>query len=115
MAYSSGMLTERITIAKRVEVADGFGRQGQTKYEVLGEFYAAKDFNRGVKALREGAFDAYDVVMFRMRYNEQVDRWCLIKHQDKWYRILSFNDSKRDNQIQITAEEMAQAPQLTSN
>jgi hypothetical protein len=44
-----------------------------------------------------------------------VDRWCLIKHQDKWYRILSFNDSKRDNQIQITAEEMAQAPQLTSN
>ena len=52
MAYSSGMLNKRITIATRAEEAQEFGKQGQARYTILGQFWAAEDFNRGVKSLR---------------------------------------------------------------
>lgn len=107
MGYSSGMLNKRIVIAQRATEENTFGKSGQPKYRILGEFWAAEDFNRGTKSLREGAFDAYDTVMFRMRYCQAVDRWCLVQYQDKWYQIMSFNADQQRNQIQITATEMA--------
>jgi SPP1 family predicted phage head-tail adaptor len=109
MAYSSGMMNKRIKIAKRVDSAGGdFGRSsGGNKYTILGEFWAAESFNKGVKSLREGAVDAYDTVMFRMYYHAGIDRWCLIQYQGRWYQIKSFNENYQDNEIQITATEMA--------
>ena len=102
------MLNRRIIIARRkADAADSFGKQGQPKYEMLGVFWAAEDFNRGTKSLREGAYDAYDIVMFRMRYCADIDRWCLIQYQGKWYQIQSFNADQQANQIQMTAIEMA--------
>ncbi len=109
MAYSTGMMNKRIKIAKRVDSAGGdFGRSsGGNKYTILGEFWAAESFNKGVKSLREGAVDAYDTVMFRMYYHAGIDRWCLIQYQGRWYQIKSFNENYQDNEIQITATEMA--------
>lgn len=108
MAYSTGILNKRVTVAKRTEDENQtFGKAGQPKYEILGTFWMAEDFSRGVKSLREGAFDAYDTVMFRMRYHAQIDRWCLLQYQGKWYQIQSFNTDYQNNQIQITAVEMA--------
>ena len=109
MAYSSGMMNKRVKVAKRYEEQNPTfgGSSSVTKYEILGTFWAAEDFNRGVKSLREGAYDAYDTVMFRMRYNAEIDRWCLLQYQGKWYQIQSFNASYQDNTIQITATEMA--------
>ena len=109
MAYSSGMMNKRVKVAKRYEEQNPTfgGSSSVTKYEILGTFWAAEDFNRGVKSLREGAYDAYDTVMFRMRFHEGVDRWCLLKFHGKWYQIQSFNESYQDNTIQITAIEMA--------
>ena len=103
------MMNKRVTVAKRYEEQNPTfgGSTSVTKYEILGTFWAAEDFNRGVKSLREGAYDAYDTVMFRMRYHEGVDRWCLLQYQGKWYQIQSFNESYQDNTIQITATEMA--------
>lgn len=110
MSYSTGMMNKRVKVAKRSENQNStFGGSGSnvTKYELLGTFWAAENFNRGVKSLREGAYDAYDTVMFRMRYNKYIDRWCLIQYEGKWYQIQSFNASYQENQIQITAIEMA--------
>ena len=108
MAYSTGMMNRRITIARRADdQAESFGKSGQPRYTILGTFWAAENFNKGVKALHEGALDAYDTVMFRLRYNKDIDRWCLIKYSGKWYKIDSFNESYQDNQIQITATELA--------
>jgi hypothetical protein len=103
------MLNKRVTIAKRVaqEMGDFGMASGGQKYEILGTFWSAEDFNRGTKALREGAVDAYDTVMFRMRYHEGIDRWCLLKYQNRWYQIESFNENYQLNQIQITAHEMS--------
>lgn len=109
MAYSSGMMNKRVKVAKRYEEQNPTfgGSSSVTKYTVLGTFWAAEDFNRGTKALREGAVDAYDTVMFRMRYHEGIDRWCLLKYQNRWYQIQSFNADYQQNQIQITAIEMS--------
>ena len=102
-------MNKRIKIAKRVDSEGGsFGRSsGGQKYTLLGEFWAAQTFNKGVKSLRDGALDAYDTVMFRMRYNAEIDRWCLVQYHGRWYQIQSFNEDYQTNEIQITAKEMA--------
>lgn len=109
MAYSTGMMNKRVKIAKRVDSEGGsFGRSsGGQKYTMLGEFWAAESFNKGVKSMREGAVDAYDTVMFRMRYYAEIDRWCLVQYHGRWYQIQSFNEDYQTNEIQITAIEMA--------
>ena len=109
MSYSTGMMNKRIKIAKRVDSEGGsFGRSsGGQKYAMLGEFWAAETFNKGVKSMREGAVDAYDTVMFRMRYHAEIDRWCLVQYHGRWYQIQSFNEDYQTNELQITATEMA--------
>ena len=109
MAYSTGMMNKRVKIAKRVDSEGGsFGRSsGGQKYTMLGEFWAAESFNKGVKSMREGAVDAYDTVMFRMRYHAEIDRWCLVQYHGRWYQIQSFNEDYQTNELQITATEMA--------
>ena len=109
MGYSSGMIGKRIKIAKRIDSTGGdFGRSsGGQKYTLLGEFWASEKFDKGMKSLREGAVDAYDIVMFRMRFNAEIDRWCLIQYQGKWFQIQSCNEDYQTNEIQITAKEMA--------
>jgi SPP1 family predicted phage head-tail adaptor len=109
MAYGAGMLKYRIKIAKRA--ADTMGKYGQNsggqKYQLLGTFWAGETFSKGAKALQEGAMEAYDVLMFRMRYRSDIDRWCLIQYRGKWYEIKSLQEDYQDNQIQIIAKEMA--------
>ena len=107
MAYSAGMLNKRITFYKRATAEDGkYGKNSAgEKYEFAATCWAAEDFNKGVKALRQGAVEAYEVVMFRLRYRSDIDRWCLIKYDGRWYEIESFNANYQENQIQITAHE----------
>ena len=102
-------MNKRIKVAKRVDSEGGsFGRSsGGQKYTLLGEFWASEKFDKGMKSLREGAVDAYDTVMFRMRYNANVDRWCLIQYLGKWYEIQSLNGDYESNQLQMTAIERA--------
>lgn len=107
--YDAGMRNKRITIARRAESSGGqFGvRSAGQQYEIIGDFWAAEDFNRGTKAMREGAVDAYDTVMFRMNWYEGIDRWCIIRYDGTWYQSTSFNASRQANTIQMTATEMA--------
>lgn len=108
MGYSTGMMKYRVQVAKRAtDESASFGKSGQPKYEILGTFWMGETFNKGVKAMREGALDAYDTVMFRCRYNANIDRWCLLKFHGKWYQITSFNEDYQENQLQMTAVEMA--------
>lgn len=101
-------MNKRVTVAKRA-ADDGatFGKSGQPKYEIVGTFWMAETFTKGVKAMHEGALDAYDTVMFRCRYNKNIDRWCLLRYHGKWYQITSFNEDYHENQLQMTAIEMA--------
>ena len=113
--YSRDLLQERVAVAKRYEEqSQTFGGSSTvTKYEWLNKaesdhgFWCKHDWNRGTNALREGAVDAYDTVMFRMDYDPNIDRWCLLQFDGVWYQIQSLNASFHENKIQITAIEMS--------
>ena len=48
MAYTSGMMNKRVVVAKRAaDTATNFGKNGQMRYSILGEFWAAEDFIAG--------------------------------------------------------------------
>ena len=129
--YSRDLLQERVAVAKRVaqEMGDFGMASGGQQYEWLNQvesdhgFWCKHDWNKGVKSLREGAYDAYDTVMFRMDFDPAIDRWCLLQFEGKWYQIQSLNGSQRENKLQITAIEMANqkvtivepTPEPTSN
>ena len=101
-------MNKRVTVARRAtDTQNDVRMSGQPKYEILGTFWMSETFSKGVKALHEGALDAYDTVMFRCRYNKDIDRWCLLQYQGRWYQITSFNEDYHDNQLQMTAVELA--------
>ena len=109
MAYSTGMMKYRVTVAKRYQdTQETFGKSGQPKYELLGTFWMAETFTKGVKAMHEGALDAYDTVMIRMRWNNFTTRDSLLIYDGITYQILSFHADKQENEIQITACELVQ-------
>ena len=114
MSYSTGMMSKRVGVLSRMAARDGeFGRgsSGQA-YVVSQVVWASVDFVRGLKALREGAMDAYDTVMFRLRWNPSVTRESLLWHGGHVYEIQQLNAERQRNQLQITAQER---PDLEKN
>ena len=103
MAYESGFLYNRVTI-KNKTAGTGFG--DTTAYIAVGTVWANVSFSKGMKALREGALDAYDTVIIRMRYNPIVQRDSHIVHDGVEYQIQSFHRNHRENIVQITAVEV---------
>lgn len=106
MAYTSGLLKYRVTILNK-QVATGFGET--TSYQPAATVWADITWNKGVKALREGALDSYDTVLIRMRYNDVVTRDSRLQHGGVTYQIQSLHADRQANTIQITATEMVQA------
>lgn len=107
MSYSTGMMNKRVAVLSRMAASAGeFGRgSGGQTYVVSQEVWAAIDFVRGLSALREGALDAYDTVMIRMRWNPTVTRESLLWHDGRMYEVQQLNSERQRNQMQITAQE----------
>ena len=106
MAYSTGMMNRRVHIMTRSNGTGSFGKNSAgVTYAYAATVWAAVDFNRGTKSLREGAYDGYDRVMFRMRWNATIDRNAMLVWDGKTFQIESFNSDKYQNTIQITAVE----------
>ena len=103
MGYSSGFLKYHVTILNKV-TATKFGET--TRYEKAAEVHADVSWSKGVKALREGALDAYDTVLIRMRWNNIVTRESRLECDGKTYQIQSLHADRQDNIIQITATEI---------
>lgn len=108
MAYSTGMMNKRVTVAQKDTDATGaFGRNSAgVTYTVLGTFWAAVSFVRGVRAMSEEAVTAFDTQMVRMRYHAGIDRDCLLGYDGKCYAIQSLNEDRQDNVIQMTVVEL---------
>jgi len=103
MAYTSGLLKYRVTILNK-QVAAGFGEA--TSYQPAACVWADVTWSKGAKALREGALDAYDTVLIRMRWNNIVTRDSRLQCDGVTYQIQSLHADKQDNTIQITATEI---------
>ena len=107
--FTSGMRNHRITILNKVAPAEkAFGEK--TGYRREGSLSSSYEFNKGTRALREGALDAYDSVMFRLNFSgdvaKKITRESLIEMGDKIYQIQSLNADHRENKIIIRATEM---------
>ncbi len=106
MAYSSGILNHRVTILSKV-VATDFGET--TSYQPVATVWADVTWKKGQKALNEGALDAIDTVLIRMRYNKYVTRESQLVCSGVTYQIQSLHADYNDNTIQITATEIVQS------
>lgn len=95
----------RVTVQNKV-AGKGFGET--TKFKDVATVWASVTFTKGMKAMHEGALDAYDTVMIRMRYNDFTTRDSLLIYDGITYQILSFHADKQENEIQITACELVQ-------
>jgi hypothetical protein len=107
--FTSGMRNHRITILNKVQPTDrAFGEK--TGYKRDGSLNSSYEFNKGTKALREGALDAYDSVMFRLNFSgnvaKKITRESLIEMHGKIYQIQSLNADYHENKIIIRATEM---------
>lgn len=113
--YSRDMLNERVVIAKPIkqEMGDFGMASAGVEYEWLNQveedhgYWCKHDWNRGLKAMQEGALDAYDIVTFRMDFDPNIGRWCLLQYEGVWYQIMNLNGSQRENKLQIQAKEMS--------
>lgn len=103
MPYSSDILRYRVTILNK-QVATGFGET--TSYQPAACVWADVTWSKGVKALREGALDAYDTVLIRMRWNNIVTRNSRLQCDGVTYQIQSLHADRQANTIQITATEI---------
>ena len=105
--FTSGMRNHRITILNKVQ-ASGRAFGEKTGYRREGSLNSSYEFNKGTKALREGALDAYDTVVFQMNFsaNVTITRESLIECDGKVYQVQSLNSDKRENKIIIRATEM---------
>lgn len=106
MPYSSDILRYRVTILNK-QVATGFGET--TSYQPAACVWADVTWSKGVKALREGALDAYDTVLIRMRWNNIVTRNSRLQCEGVTYQIQSLHADRQDNTIQITATEIVKS------
>lgn len=105
--FTSGMRNHRVTILNKVQPSERqFGEK--TGYRRDGSLWSSYEFSKGTRALREGALDAYDSVIFRMNFsaNVTITRESLIECNGKVYQVQSLNSDRRDNKIIIRATEM---------
>lgn len=108
MGYSSGMRKHRIVIQNRTEATvSKFGLDsGGITWEETATVWAAVDFVRGLRAMREGAIDVYGIVMVRMLWTDDINMRSRIVHDGVTYQILpeTFHADMQANTIQFNAQ-----------
>ena len=104
MTYSSGMLHYIVKILNKKAETAKFG--DTTTYEEVGCVHANVTWKKGQKALNEGALDAQDTVLIRMRWNNIVNRFSRLECDGVTYQIQSLHADRMEDTIQITATEI---------
>lgn len=110
MAYTSGLLKERVTILNRKEAVQGkFGLDSAgIEWESAGTVWASVDWQKGKSGMTAGALDAYGVKIVRMRWNSIITERSRIQWQGKTYQILpeTFNPDRQGNTIQFLCQQI---------
>ena len=105
--FEAGKRNYRVTVLNKVTSAErAFGEK--TGYSRAGSLLSSYKFDKGTKALREGALDAYDYVVFQMNYSTDIaiTRESLIELNGRIYQIISLNADELENKVVVKATEM---------
>lgn len=95
-------LTDRITILAPHTDRDAYGAQ-QTAYIPLRKVWANVKFNKGSRALDSGELWMQNTIVVTTRIHKELTEYCRLKWDDKTYQIDSYNRSRTDGSITITA------------
>ena len=110
MAYTTGILKDRVTILNRRESQQGkFGLDSSgIEFETSSTVWAEVTWAKGKQALNAGALDVYGVKMIRMRWNTIVNERSRIVWHGKTYQIVgeTFNADRQGNTIQFLAQQI---------
>ena len=105
MGYSTDILNHMVAILNKKATTDKkFGEK--TAYEQVACVHADVTWKKGQKALNEGALDAVDTVMVRMRWNNIISRESRLECEGVVYQVQSLHADRRQDTIQITATEI---------
>lgn len=105
--YSSGMRKDRVAIINRK--ARKIGKYGidsaGVEWEQVGEVWASVTWTKGLRAMTEGAVDAYAVVLVRMNYNCIITSRSRIGYDGDIYEAIpeTFHVDRAANIVQFTA------------
>ena len=105
--FEAGKRNYRVTVLNKVPTyGKAFGEK--TGYSRVGSLWSTYKFDKGTKALREGALDAYDYVVFQMNYSTDIaiTRESLIEFKGRIYQIISLNADEIENKVVVKATEM---------
>ena len=110
MGYSAGILKDKVTVLNPPPYVDSVaGRNADgVEYQEGATLWANVTWTKGVKAMRQGALDAYDRIMVRLRWTSSVTRECRLRWRGRIFAIESFYDSYEENTVQITAIELTE-------
>lgn len=100
------MLSKRVTVQNRSAASDTEYGRTAGDYADAHTYNANVTWSHGVKSMREGALDAYDTIMVRMRWHADVNRESRLKIEGKIYMIESLNGDREADEIQITCVEL---------
>ena len=110
MAYTSGLLKDRVTILNRKEAVQGkFGLDSAgIEFESAGTVWASVDWQKGKGGMTAGALDAYGVKIVRMRWNSIITERSRIQYEGRTYQILpeTFNPDRQGNTIQFLCQQI---------
>lgn len=110
MAYTSGLLKDRVVILNRREAQQGkFGLDSAgIEFEPAATVWASVDWSKGKQAMNAGALDVYGVKMVRMRWNNIVTERSRIQFDGRTYQILAetFNADRQGNTIQFLCQQI---------
>ena len=110
MAYTTGLLKERVTILNRKEAQQGkFGLDSAgIEWEDAGTVWASVDWQKGKSGMTAGALDAYGVKIVRMRWNSIITERSRIQWHGKTYQIVgeTFHADRQENTIQFHAQQI---------
>jgi len=110
MAYTSGLLKDRVTILNRKEAQQGkFGLDSAgIEFEPAATVWASVDWQKGKSGMVAGSLDAYGVKIVRMRWNSIITERSRIQWHGKTYQILpeTFNPDHQGNTIQFFCQQI---------
>ena len=106
MSYSTDLLDKRVEIWNRSGGEQTALGKTSGSWKLSGYAWAGVTWNRGAKSMREGALDAYDTVMIRLRWRDDVDRDTRIKADGKMYAVETLQGDRRQNVIQLLCAEV---------
>ena len=108
MSYSPDLLKYRVIVLNRKQATSSkWGKDGEgVEWEASQPIRADVTWAKGVRAMNQGALDAYGVIEVRMYWNNVVNMRSRIIYDGQTYNILpeTFHADHMENTIQFHAQ-----------